>query len=121
MINQLFIIISAILIYEFLRYVQIINIVSDNLKIYKKIFSLFKIKKGSDLRKEKLLLNYSRKLFLTSIKIFAILIIILIFILALNFINNSFFHFISSLFGILEISIVFIFYHFIKNKIYAKL
>ena len=79
MINQLLLICSAIIIYEFIRYVKLIDIVQLNLKIYQKILKLFKFKKVSDFRKEKLILNYSKSLFIVSIKIFAILISILIF------------------------------------------
>ena len=84
MINQLLLICSAIIIYEFIRYVQLINIVKSNLKIYQKILKLFKFKKVSDFRKEKLILNYSKSLFIVSIKIFAIPISILIFMLIIN-------------------------------------
>ena len=121
MINQLLLICSAIIIYEFIRYVQLINIVKSNLKIYQKILKLFKFKKVSDFRKEKLILNYSKSLFIVSIKIFAILISIFIFMLILNLLSNSFLNLVISILGIIELSIVFIIYHQFRKKINAKL
>ena len=121
MINQLLLICSAIIIYEFIRYVQLINIVKSNLKIYQKILKLFKFKKVSDFRKEKLILNYSKSLFIVSIKIFAILISILVFMLILNLLSNSFLNLVISILGIIELSIIFLIYHLIRKKFYAKL
>ncbi len=121
MINQLLLICSAIIIYEFIRYVQLINIVKSNLKIYQKILKLFKFKKVSDFRKEKLILNYSKSLFIVSIKIFAILISIFIFMLILNLLSNSFLNLVISILGIIELSIIFLIYHLIRKKFYAKL
>ena len=121
MINQLLLICSAIIIYEFIRYVQLINIVKSNLKIYQKILKLFKYKNVSDFRKEKLIFNYSKSLFIVSIKIFLILISILIFMLILNLLSNSFLNLIISVLGIIELTLVFIMYHQLRKKIHAKL
>ena len=101
MINQLLLFCSAIIIYEFIKYVQLINIVKSNLKIYKKILKLFEFKKVSDFRKEKLILNYSKSLFIVSIKIFAILVFIFIFMLILNLLTNSFLNLIIYILGII--------------------
>ena len=121
MINQLLLFCSAIIIYEFIRYVQLINIVKSNLKIYQKILKLFRFKKVSDFRKEKLILNYSKSLFIVSIKIFAILVFIFIFMLILNLLTNSFLNLIISILGIIELSIFFIVYHIVRKKIDAKI
>ncbi len=121
MINQLLLFCSAIIIYEFIRYVKLINIVKANLKIYQKILKLFKFKKVSDFRKEKLILNYSKSLFIVSIKIFAILVFIFIFMLILNLLTNSFLNLIISILGIIELSIFFIVYHIVRKKIDAKI
>ena len=69
LINYFLLISSVIIIYEFSRYVQFIKTVETNLS-YKKILKLFNFKNISDFRKEKLILNYSRSLFIFSIKIF---------------------------------------------------
>ena len=121
MINKLLLICSAIIIYEFIRYVQLINIVKSNLKIYQKILKLFKYKNVSDFRKEKLIFNYSKSLFVVSTKIVIILISILVFMIILNLLSNSYLNFIMSILGIIELSIVFLIYHLIRKKFYAKL
>ena len=121
MINQFLLICSAIIIYEFIRYVKLINIVQSNLKIYQKILKLFKFKKVSDFRKEKLIFNYSKSLFIVSIKIFAIIIPIFIFMYIFNLLSNSFLNLVISILGIIELSIVFIIYHLLRKKIDAKL
>ena len=121
MINQLLLIGSVIIIYEFIRYVQLIDIVKSNLKIYKKILKLFQYKNVSDFRKEKLILNYSKSLFIVSIKIFTILISILIFMYILDLLSNSFLNLVISILGIIELTIVFIIYHLLRKKYDAKL
>ena len=121
MIDQLLLICSAIIVYEFIRYVQLIDIVKSNLKIYQKIFKLFQHKSVSDFRKEKLILNYSKTLLLVSIKIIFILFSILVLIIILNLLSNSYLNFIISILGIIELSVVFMIYHLIRRKYYAKL
>ena len=121
MINQLLLTCSAILIYEFTKFIKFIDIIKSNLKIYKKIIGLFNFKDLSDFKKEKLIFNYSKLLFLTSIKILATLACILIFMLFLNQISNSFLNLVISVFGIIEISLFFIIYHELRKKINAKL
>ena len=121
MINQFLLICSAIIIYEFINYVEFINIVRSNIKIYKKILNLFKLKKVSDFRKEKLIFNYSKSLFIVSIKIIAILTTIFIFMLSLNLLSESFLDLVFSVFGIIEISVIFIIYKLFKKKLNEKL
>jgi len=104
-----------------MRFVKFIDIIKSNLKIYKKIIKLFTFKKVSDFRKEKLIFYYSRSLFTVSIKIFLILISILIFMFILNLLSNSFLNLVISVFGIIEISLVFIIYRQLRKKIDAKL
>ena len=121
MINQLLLAGSTILIYEFLRYIKLIIILKSNLKIHQKILKLFKFKKVSDFRKEKLIFSYSKTLFISSIKIFIILISLLIIIFMINFLSESFLNFIFSILGIIEFSLFITIYHFVREKINAKL
>ena len=121
MSNHLLIIFSSVLIYESLKFFKLLEIIKQNLRIYQKIIRLFKFKKASDLRKEKLILNYSKSLFIISTKIFAILISIVFFILSMNLFFTSFLTFIVSIIGIIELSLVFITYHLLRRKIYEKL
>jgi len=121
LINQLLLICSTIIIYEFTVYVNFTNIIKSNLKIYYKIIKLFNFKKVSDFRKEKLIFNYSKSLFIVSIKIIIIFISIIGFIIILNFLSNSYLNFVISVLGIIELSVVFFIYHLIRRKSYAKL
>jgi len=121
LINHILLICSSIVIYEFIRYVKLTNIIKSNLKIYQKILKLFKYKNVSDFRKEKLIFKYSKSLFTLSIKIFSILILILIFIYTLNLLSQSFLNLIISIFGIIELSIIIIIYQQLRKKINAKL
>ena len=121
MINQLLLICSSIIIYEFIRFINLKNIIKINIKIYKKIIKLFTFKKVSDFRKEKLIFNYSKSLLIVSIKIFAILMSIFIFMFILNFLSNSFLNLVISILGIVEMFFIFIIYHKLRNKINAKL
>ena len=116
MINQLLLICSAVIIYEFVTYVELIKIVQSNLKIYQKILKLFKFQKVSDFRKEKLIFNYSKSLFIISMKILVIIIIIFIFIVTVNLLSNSFLNLIISFVGVFEISVIFIIYHKVRKK-----
>ena len=121
MINHLFLICSTIIIYEFLKYTRLKNIVLSNLRIYKKIFRLMSYNKGSDHRKEKLIFNYSKSLLLISIKTIIILISILVFMMTLNLLSNSFLNLVISILGILELSVIFLIYHLIRKNFHAKL
>ena len=117
MINQILLVCSCLVIYEFIQLVNFINIVKSNLKIYQKILKLFKYKNVSDFRKEKLVLNYSRSLFVISIKIFLILSLIITFMIILNLVSETFFDSIFSILSIIELSIVVMIYHqFRKNN-----
>ncbi len=121
MINQLLLICSTIIIYEFVKFINFANILINNLKIFKRIYRLFFLKKISDSKKEKLIFVYSKLLFIVSIKIFAILISIMILIIILSLLSNSYLNLTTSFFGITEMTIIFIVYHLIRKKIYAKL
>lgn len=121
MINQLLLIFSSIIIFEFVRFTKFIVIAKSSLKINKKIFKLFINKKASDQRKQRLIFYYSKSLFFSSIKIISIIVIIIIFMFILNLLSNSFFNFIISALGIIELSLIFIIYHILRKKINAKL
>ena len=119
MISHILLVCSSIFIYEFIIYIKFTNIIKSNLKIYKKILKLFKYKNVSDSRREKLIFNYSKLLFTLSIKIFLILILILIFMYLISLLTQSYLDLVKSVFGIIELSIIIIFYHKLKKKINA--
>ena len=116
MINQLLLISSTILIYEFLKIVKLKYLILQNIKLYRKIIKLFLYKKVSDFRKEKLILNYSKNLFIISIKLILLLIILIFFMIVLNLLSNTFLELIISILGISEMTIIFITYHTFKKK-----
>ena len=120
-INHLLLICSSIVIYEFIQLVNFANIFKSKLKIFKKIFNLFQYKNVSDFRKEKLILKYSKSLLLVSLRIIVIFLLIFVFIITLNLLSNSYLNFIMSIMGAIELSIVFLIYHLIRKKSYAKL
>ncbi len=121
MINHILLICSSLAIYEFVKFVNFKNIVKSNLEIYKKIVKLFIYKNVSDIRKQKLIFNYVKKLFLVSIKIIVILISILAFMMTLNLLSSSYINLVLSVLGFIELSVIFIIYHLIRKKFYAEL
>ena len=107
MISHLLIILFVIFIYEMIIYFDFVQILKLNIKT---------------LRKEKLILNYSRTLFLTSLKILITILFILFLILILDIFFVSFLESILSLFGTIEIIFTIIIYNKLrKKKINAKL
>ena len=104
-----------------MKYIKFEDILKSNLRIYQKIINLFKYKKASDFRKERLILNYSKSLFIVSVKIIFILISIFVFMLILDLLSNSFLNLILSIQGIIELCVIFLIYHLIRKKFYAKL
>lgn len=121
MINHILLICSLIIIYEFIKFINFKNIIKNNINIYKKIIKLLTYKNISDFRKEKLILHYSKSLFIVSIKILAVITSILTFMFILNLISSSFLNLLISISGIVEIFLFFIIYHNFRNKINAKL
>lgn len=121
MINHFLLVCSTIIFYEIFKYIDFLNFINKSLKLYLKIFNLFKSKKVSDFRKEKLIFNYSKSLLIISIKILALILSIITFIFVINLLSNSFLNLIISLLGIIEITIVLLIYHILRKRIYAKL
>ena len=121
MIIHIQIIFFLIIAYEFLKYVKILNLIKQNLIIYKKINKVFFSKKISDQWKQKAAQAYSKKLFLSSFKlIFYFSIIVFLFLLFLFF-DKKFIFFINSLYGLIELTLIFFIYHMVRIKINAKL
>ena len=116
MINHILLICFSLFTYEIIRLTKLKDIIKKNFYIYKKIFKLFKFKSVSDFRKEKLILNYSKSLFIISLKILLVVILILTFIYLLNLFFLTFLNLISSFFGIAELSIVVTLYHVVRKN-----
>ncbi len=121
MIDHILLIFSTIIIYEFIKYVQMVNIIKSNFKIYKKMTKLFKCNNVLESRKEKLIFNYSKSLLIISMRIFIIFFSVFIFFLIIGLLSNSYLYYAFSILGIIEVSIIFIIYALIRKKIDAKL
>lgn len=117
MTNQLLLIFLAISIFEFINYFKLVNILKSSFIIYKKLFKTFKFKKVSDFRKEILILNYAKLLFIFSLKIFFLLGCIIMIVLIIIMISNSFKNLIISILGLIEFAIIIYIYSIIKKKI----
>ena len=99
MINpHVLLVFSIITLYELAKFVRLKSIIFSNVLIYKKIIKLLQLKNVSDLKKERVILVYSKLLLISSIKILLILI------------------FVFSFLGFLEMSTVFIVYNFFREK-----
>ena len=121
MINHLLLICLIILIYEFVKFTNLLRNIQSIFNLYKKFLILSKYNRVSDFRKEKSTLNYSKTLLVLSIKIIINFFFILILIIILNKISLSFISFILSLSSLVEVTIFFLIYHQFRKKIYAKL
>lgn len=121
MINQLSIICFTFLTYEIIKLSNTKKIIQDNFTICKKIFNIFNISNISDDKKEKLIFEYSRQLFITSIKLIGVIFFLVMIIFILNYLNSSFLISITSIFTLIEITILMLIYHLIRKKINAKL
>jgi len=117
--NLLLIFSISIIIYEFTKFIKFVEIIKSNIKIYKKISKLFYLNKTSDFRKQKLIFTYSKLLMISSFKIFFVIFLILLLLYCINLFSNSFLEFLTSFLGLIELTIVFIIYHFLRKKLNA--
>ena len=121
MIDQFSIICFTIFTYEIIKLTNTKKIVQDNFIICKKILSIFTVSKISDDQKKKLILGHARQLFTNSAKLISIIFLIIIIIFIFNYLNTSFLILTTSIFTLIEITILMYIYHLIRKKINAKL
>ena len=110
-----------IISFELLILFKFKSLIQKNLKLYKKFFYLFKLKKVSSAHKEKVILKYSINLFIKSIKIFLILTCVAIIFLIFIYFDKKFLDHVLSIFGLLESLTFLIIYRFLRKRIYAQL
>ena len=115
MMTHLGLIFIIILSCELLIYFRFVHLLKKNINLYKKIFKLLNFKQASDTWKEKVLLNYSKNLFLTSVKVILILSLIIIIFFIFSYLDKNFFKFILSFIGIIETTILFLFYSYLRQ------
>lgn len=105
--------------YEIIKLTNLKKIVQDNFIICKKILTLFTVSEISDDQKQKLIIEYARQLFTTSAKLIGIIFLIIIIIFIFNYLNTSFLILTTSIFTLIEITILMYIYHLIRKKINA--
>jgi len=115
--TQIGLIILIIISYEVINYFNFKNLIKFNLIIYKKFYSLLLNKKLSDSNKEKLIIKYSKKLFIISINIVFVLLIILISFFVMDVLIKNLINFSLSIYGILLSVFTIIIYIQIRNLI----
>ena len=119
--THLGLIIFIIISFEILKLSKLIELLKHNMIFYRKLFKLLKSKKISDTWKEKALLYYSRKLFFSSIKIILVLGIIMLILLLISYLDSGFYEFVFSLFGLIEMSILFLAYTYLRKYLNEKI
>ena len=121
MIIHIQIIVFAILVIEITRLLKLFSRFQNTLKVTKKIIKIILSKTISDHWREKVILKYSQILLISSLQIFGILFLILIFFYAFNYLNTSFSSYFLSIKGIVETTLIILIYLYLKKFIYAKL
>ena len=121
MISHFFIIVFSIFVYEYLKFTRFIKILNSNILIYKKFIKLLKLRRVSDYWKEKVILNYSKVLLFSSIKILLTITLMILLVIFIDKFIDNFIQSILSILGIIEVSIIFFVYHNLRKKFYAKL
>ena len=114
-------IIITIVIYESLKLTKFFILINKNIIFNKKIIRLLKYKNASIHRKEKALLNYSKKLILISIKILIITSFVTLLTLITAYINKDIINLVFSFVGIFETIIIILIYYYSKKYFHEKL
>ena len=121
MIINLLIVFITLIVYEFLNYFNFKKIIKSTFRIYRKIFELIKSRKIFENKKEKIVIFYSKILFLNSTKILFVFISIIALILILDQFFNSLLESIFNFSGILISILVFFIYHKLRKLFNGKL
>ena len=120
MINNLFLAFIFILIYEFFLFFNLLKLFKSSLKIYKKYFLLFKNNQLNELKKEKLIILYSKSLLQKSLKIILFFSLVGILLYLINYYFINIFIMILDLIETLKITLILIIYLFLKSKLKLK-
>ena len=121
MTTHLGLVFIIILSFEILKYLKLFDLLKSNINFYLKISKLLTFKRVSDTWKEKALLNYSKNLFIVSIKVILSLTLILACFSIFCYLDRCFYKFLLSLSGITETTFLFLIYSYFRNNYYAKL
>ena len=108
-------------VFEIIFFFDLKQILLKNLIIYKKYYKLFKFNQVSDSWKEKVIKNYSLKLFISSFKIILIINIIIIYIYLLNILFTDFYIYLINFKSFVLLTIYSLLYYNFKKFINGKL
>ena len=114
-------IILVIISFEVINFFKLIDLIKFNFQTYKKLLSSFLEKNLDDEAKQNQILDISKKLLLSSVKILICLLIVLILFFSSKLIMNDLYNFILSYIGILETTIFFVLYSYLRKYFNAKL
>lgn len=113
--KHLFLFILTITCFELYLFFEINNLIKKNIKIYKKLFKLFKFKRVSDQYKQKVILIYSKQIFLISIKFLFFICIVFFIFLIFSYIDTNFYNLILSIKGFIEVILLILVYSKFKK------
>ena len=111
------IILITIAIFEFIKFTKLIKILNKFKLILPKIFKIINYKLASDHFIQKVILEYSKKIFFLSLKLFLILISIVLLFYLLNKKNSELVQYILSIYGFVELSVILIVYSIFRKKL----
>ena len=110
-------IIFILLSYETLKYFKVTKLINENFNVYKNFINQLKNSEKRERLDEKEIFLFSKKLLISSFKIFMVLIFIILLIFINSLIIENFSNFLISIKGIIETSIILFIYHNLrKNK-----
>ncbi|OUU53299.1 MAG: hypothetical protein CBC25_01045 [Pelagibacteraceae bacterium TMED65] len=115
--NHLGLIIFILLSYEILKYFKVTKLINENFDVYKNFINQFKKSETRERLNEKEIFLFSKKLLISSFKIFMVLIFIILLIFINSLIIENFSNFLISIKGIIETSIILFIYHNLRKKI----
>ena len=113
--THLFLFILTIISYEIFLFFKIKFFIIENIHLCKKLTKLFTFKRVSDHHKQKVIIGYSKEIFLTSIKVLFLTSLIFLIFLIFTFIDSDLFNLLFSINGSIELLIFILIYYKFKK------
>ena len=110
-------IIFILLSYETLKYFKVTKLINENFNDNKNFINQLKNSEKRERLDKKEIFLFSKKLLISSFKIFMVLIFIILLIFINSLIIENFSNFLISIKGIIETSIILFIYHNLRKKI----
>ena len=114
-------IVLVIISFEVINFFKLIDLIKLNFQTYKKLLSSFIEKNLDDEAKQNQILDTSKKLLLSSVKILICMFIIFVLFFSSKLFMIDLYNFILSYIGILETTIFFVLYSYLRKYFNAKL